>query len=166
MVLSLTDTRILDMKKEILIITILITNIAFGAALPTKNRAVREIDTNKNRIKALSTEISRYLCNKGLEASAADKKVSIALQGDEHVISLMAQNIVEGFSEIRHEDIVAYIGSCALHERAVDLSSHDEIIALLQRSKRFQTDRTILEKVEKISAENKRLSSSNRRFSA
>lgn len=150
------------MKREILIITVLITNIAFGATLPIKNRVVREIDTNKNRIKTLAGETRKYLYNKGLDANVADKKVIKALGGDEYANSLMAQNIVENFTEIKHEDIIAYIANCALHERGVDLSSHEEIIALLQKTNRFKLDKESLEKVEKTCLENKNIGSSYR----
>lgn len=145
------------MKREILIITVLITNIAFGAALPVKSRVDREIDTNKNRIKTLAGETRKYLYNKGLDAAIAEKKVLKALNGNEYRNSLMAENIVKNFTEIKDEDIIAYIGTCALHERAVDFSSHEDIVALLQKKNRFKLDKDILEKVHRISSENKHI---------
>lgn len=145
------------MKRQILIITVLLTNIALGAALPINNRVEREIDTNKKNTNALAGAASRYLFNKGLDKSVADKKVLKSLGGNEYRNSLMAQNLIDKFKGIKHDDIVAYIGDCALYEKRVDLSSYDEIIGLVQKKSRLALDKTTLEKIEKICFENRKI---------
>ncbi|MBU0631368.1 hypothetical protein KKA17_01865 [bacterium] len=145
------------MKRQILIITVLLTNIALGAALPINNRVEREIDTNKKNTNTLAGAASRYLFNKGLDKSVADKKVLNSLGGNEYKNSLMAKNLIDSFSGIKHEDIVAYIGECALYGRCADLSSYDEIIGLIQQKSRLALDKTALKKIEKISLENSKI---------
>ncbi|WP_345993485.1 hypothetical protein [Sulfurimonas sp. HSL-1716] len=145
------------MKREILIVTVLMTNIAFASVLPAGVRTIREIDTNKNTINTLSSAASMRLYKRGLEKETANQKVLRSLNGDEHTNSLMAQNIMDHFKEIKNEDIVRYISDCALFEKKVNLSSYDDIIALLQKTNRFKLDEDSLKKIQKISLENQKI---------
>lgn len=147
------------MKREILIVTVLMTNIAFSATLPVKIREIKEIDVNKNKISSLAEAASIHLHKKGLDQDIADQKVLKALSSDEHVNALMVQNIVNNFDNIKREDIIAYIGSCALYEKSVNFSSYDNIVALVQKTDKLMLDKVTLEKIEKICLENKNIKS-------
>lgn len=121
------------MKREILIFTVLITNIAFASTLPREVREVREIDANKNNICTLVNASSMDLHKRGLDENIAKQKVLKALGGDKHINSIMAQNIVNNLNKITNTDIVEHISTKALYGMAVDLSSYDEIIGIVQK---------------------------------
>lgn len=143
------------MKREILIVTVLMTNIAFASTLPVEVREVREIDANKNKINTLADAAGTHLHKRGLDKDIANQKVLKSLRGNEYANSLMAQKIIENFNEIKYENIIAYVSNCALFEKSVDLSSYDDIIALVQKRNRSKLNKVDLKKVEKISLENK-----------
>lgn len=143
------------MKKEILILTVLISNIAFASALPLEVREAIEITTKKNRVVSLYSTASDHLYKRGLDKNVAKQKVLDSLKGDEYINDLMAQNIIENFNDIKFEDIISYIGDSALHGKSVDLSSYANIINLFQKNNGLALDTLILEKIEKISLENK-----------
>jgi hypothetical protein len=145
------------MKREMFIITVLIGNIAFAAPLPLKNRAPREVKTSKEETKKVFRVVSKHLIDKGLEAGAAFKKVSSALQGDERMNALMIKNIVEGFEHVKYEDVIAHIGESALFEKRVDLSDYEHIIALLQRKNNRIINKKLLQRAKQVATQNKTL---------
>ena len=150
------------MKREMLIITVLIGNIAFAAPLPVKNRMARDVETNRSDVKKVFNAVSRYLADKGLEHSAVSKKVAASLQGDEYTNSLMIKNILDCFNDIQYEDVIAYLGESALFEKKVDLSNSDDIIALLQRKSKVALQEDVLNKAHHISTQNKALVSTSK----
>lgn len=150
------------MKKEILIFTVLISNIAFASVFPLEIgevRVVLEIRENKNRTNTLHDASIKRLQERGLDKIAANRKVLETLSGDEYANDLMAQNIIENFSEIKREDVVSYISDSALHAKRVDLGSYANIINLFQKNNIFALDNETLKKIEKISFENKNIRS-------
>lgn len=147
------------MKKNILIVTVLISNIAFGSVLPGQIRDGKEFSTQKTRVNSIHKAASINLSKRGLDESIAMDKVSEILKADEFTNVLMAQNIVMNFNELKHEDIISYISDSALYGKSVDLSSYSNIVALIQKSNNFNLDKTTLKKIEKIVLENKNIKS-------
>lgn len=88
-----------------------------------------------------------------------NKKVLKFLQHDEYVNDLMAQNIVKNLDGIKPQDIVQYVSDSVLFEKSVDLSSYENLVALAQKSRKLALDKGTLEKIKKISFENKNLKS-------
>lgn len=146
------------MKKQILIVTVLITNIAFASALPVEVRDIREtreIDVNRNTVNTLTKDAASHLYNRGLDKNIASKKVLTSLVGDETTNNLMAKNVLNHLNELKSEDMISYVSNCALYNTKVDLSAYDDLIGLVQKTNGFKLDELILAKVEKISLENK-----------
>jgi hypothetical protein len=145
------------MKREILILTVIVANITFASPYIIEVRETREINTNKNEQSNLTEAVSVYLSKRGLDESIAQQKVLNFLEGDDYTNSLMARNIISHFNEIKYEDIVAYIGECALFEKSVNLSSYADILAFLQKNNNFILQKTTLEKVEKVTLANSKM---------
>ncbi|MBU0721488.1 hypothetical protein KJ877_09105 [bacterium] len=144
------------MSKKIIIISVFVSNIVFASVLPVN---IAHGSANSNRLNTLSNLAGLHLYQRGLDKKTAQQKISKSLQGDEYVNDLMAQNIIENFTKITKEDIVAYISNSALYEKSVDLSSYANIISLVQKSRTFVLDKADLEKIQKISLENTKIKS-------
>ena len=147
------------MNRRILIFTVLISNIAFGSVLPIEFREFKEISTNKNGLSSLADAAVIHLYEKGLDKNAAEQKVTQVLKGHTYTDSLMAQNIIEKLNEIKHEDVVAYISNAALYGTNVDLSSYSTLVNLAHKGQKIDLDRSTLDKIKKISQENKQIKS-------
>lgn len=147
------------MNKKIIIITVLLTNIVFASVLPV-NVPLRNSDTN--RVNTLSNMVSTNLHRRGLDKSVAEKKVSKSLQGEAYTNDLMAQNILENMSDIKQEDIIAYLSNCALYGKSVDLSSYESIVSLVQQSNKLALEKADMQIIQKISLENKYIKSFNK----
>jgi len=147
------------MKREILIFTVLITNITFASTLAPKTREVREITASKKKIDTLSSLAAMHLRERGLDESAAKQKVLKSLKNDEHTNDLIANNIVKNLNEIKKEDIISYVSDSVLFEKSVDLSTYESLIALVQKNNTMTLDKILLEKINMISVENKNIKS-------
>jgi hypothetical protein len=147
------------MKREIVIFTVLITNITFAATLPSEIREVSEVTTSKKKVNSLCGMAVMNLHERGLDENAAKQKVLKFLQHDKYVNDLMAQNIVKNLDGIKPQDIVQYVSDSVLFEKSVDLSSYENLVALAQKSRKLALDKGTLEKIKKISFENKNLKS-------
>lgn len=148
------------MKIKILIVTAFVTNIAFASSLPINIRETRdtkEVKVNKNSTKTLANEVSTHLYNKGLDKDVADERVSKSLASNTVANDLMAMNLLNHFPQLKREDVIAYISQCALFQKNVDLSAHDNILSLIQQSDGLSVDEQTLTKVKKLSAENKQI---------
>lgn len=62
------------MKREIVIFTVLITNITFAATLPSEIREVSEVTTSKKKVNSLCGMAVMNLHERGLDENAAKQK--------------------------------------------------------------------------------------------
>ena len=124
-------------KRQLFVITIFLSNIVLTTTVSADTiEAVRNIlvtqAQHQEAKKSLHSLAVTYLINKGLEASVARERVAMALNHSEEEARLLAQKIVQR-DGMGYDDIVAYVANAALHKKQVDLGSHDEIVALMQR---------------------------------
>lgn len=141
------------MNNNILIITIFISNIAFGSVvIPNSPKAV-----NVNKTNSISSKSIEQLYNRGLEEKAAKEKIQNSIAHDEDMNDTMAQNILNSIELLKEEDIVSYISKTALLDKKVDLSSYDTIVALIQNTPKLSINKDMLLKIEKITFLNQKL---------
>lgn len=144
------------MNNKIFIITVFISNIAFGAVLPKIDFQRTENTKPTNR---LSAKVSTQLFNRGLEKRIAKAKVKNSLAHDEYLNDLMAQNIIKTIKSVNENDVVNFLTQAALANKTIDLSSYSTIIALVQKSSHLALSKEILQHIEKLSLENEKLKS-------
>jgi len=140
------------MSNKILIISIFISNIAFGAVIvvvPNTSKALNVNKTNK-----ISSKSMTQLYNRGLEEKAAKEKILKSIAYDAEMNDTMAQNILNAIELLKEEDIVSYVSKTALLDKKVDLSSYDTIVALIQNTPNLSVDKEMLLKIEKIALVN------------
>jgi len=142
------------MSNKIFIITVFISNIAFGAILPIATIQKTITQKNTNRI---SDRVSETLYTRGIEQKIAEKKVNDILENDAQTTDLMAQNIIKSIKSVKENNIIAFISQAALQGKKVDLSSYSTLIALVQKSSRTLIDTDLVQKIEKLSHENELL---------
>ena len=150
------------MKTRILIIIVLMADVAFASPLQLEVRNVRnntEIKAYRNDTKTLADAVTEHLHARGLDKDVASEKAFNSLKDDPASTDLMAKNILNHFGEIKRKDLIDYISNNALYNRSIDLSKYDHLIALIQKINGFKSDKETLEKVEKISFENKNIRS-------
>jgi len=142
------------MNNKIFIITVFISNIAFGAVVPKIDlqRVINTKNTNK-----LTTKISTQLFNCGLEKHIAKVKVKDSLVHDDELNAIMAYNIIKIIKIVNEKDIVEFLAQSALRGKKVDLSSYSTLVSLVQKSSQRALDKETLLHVEKVSLENERL---------
>lgn len=143
------------MNKKIIIFTVLLTNITFAYALPVEVREVSTTSQSRKNSETLANMSVDALYARGLEKDVAKSRVLQSLKYGEHLSHIMAQNIMKHFDELEHHDIVSYISDAALFRKSVDLSSYEHLISFVQKTKKLVLDQGCLEKLEKISLENK-----------
>jgi len=139
------------MNNKIFIITVFISNIAFGAVVPKIDlqRVINTKNTNK-----LTTKISTQLFNRGLEKHIAKVKVKGSLVHDDELNAIMAYNIIKTIKIVNEKDIVKFLAQSALKGKKVDLSSYSTLVSLVQKSSQRALDKETLLHVEKVSLEN------------
>jgi len=140
------------MSNKILIISIFISNIAFGAVIvvvPNTSKALNVNKTNK-----ISSKSMTQLYNRGLEEKAAKEKILKSIAYDAEMNDTMAQNILNAIELLKEEDIVSYVSKTALLDKKIDLSSYDTIVALIQNTRNLSVDKEMLLKIEKIALVN------------
>ncbi len=150
------------MKTRILIIIVLMADVAFASPLQLEVRNVRnntEIKAYRNDTKTLADAVTEHLHARGLDKDVASEKAFNSLKDDPASTDLMAKNILNHFGEMKRKDLIDYISNNALYNRSIDLSKYDHLIALIQKINGFKSDKETLEKVEKISFENKNIRS-------
>ncbi len=142
------------MSNKFFIITVFISNIAFGAVVPKIDlqRVVNTKNTNK-----LTTKISTQLFNRGLEKHIAQAKVKDSLVHDDELNAIMAYNIIKTIKIVNEKDIVEFLAQSALRGKKVDLSSYSTLISLVQKSSQALLDKETLLHIEKVSLENEKL---------
>ena len=118
-----------------------------------------EIKAYRNDTKTLADAVTEHLHARGLDKDVASEKAFNSLKDDPASTDLMAKNILNHFGEMKRKDLIDYISNNALYNRSIDLSKYDHLIALIQKINGFKSDKETLEKVEKISFENKNIRS-------
>ena len=144
------------MNNKIFIITVFISNIAFGAVLPKIDLQRTENTKPTNR---LTTKVSTQLFNRGLEKHIAKAKVKNSLAHDEYLNDLMAQNIIKTIKSVNENNVVNFLTQAALANKTIDLSSYSTIIALVQKSSHVALSKEMFLHIEKVSLENEKLKS-------
>ena len=134
------------MNNKILIITVFVSNIAFGAVL--------DIDFPKNhveyeKVNKLSDQIIENLYDKGLELNIAKQKLSQSFKGNVHKNDIIIQNILKEFPNITQKEIVANISNSILRGKIIDLSSYDTLVSIIQKTT-LTVNQNIYTKVQKI----------------
>jgi len=141
------------MSKKILVVTVLVSNIVFGAVLAVPS-ALQTTKTKKtNRIAYKSTE---RLEKRGIERSVARSRISTALENDEYTNELMAHNILKSIPSLCEDDVVAFISSASLKNQKIDLSSYETIISLVQHNSRVLLDKDMIATLEQVSLTNEK----------
>jgi len=140
------------MKSNILITTVLISNIIFASVLPAQ---INQTNFNKKRVGTFSSAVSLHLFKRGLEEEIAQKKVSDFLVGEDFENDLMIHNILSAFDSIEYDNVLDYIANSTLYSKEVDLSSYETIVGMVQKIDGVSLDKLTLEKIEKVSLENK-----------
>ncbi len=145
------------MKREIIVFTVLITNITFASVLPSEVRETVDMRTSEKKPHSLSSKVATNLYERGLDEDVAKQKVLKFLKNNEYMNDLMVQNILKKFDKIQMQEIVSYVGNSVLFEKNVDLSNYENLVALVQKTKNLLLDTVTLEKIKTISCENKRM---------
>ena len=126
-------------KTQLFVITIFLSNIAFTTILPADAlENFRDVtisqEQNEETKNSLHNAAVTHLIDKGLDADVAKERVGASLAHSEIEAELMAQQIVKN-EKISYSDIVEYVANAALYKKQVNLSTNEEVQALLQRSK-------------------------------
>ena len=126
-------------KRQIFVITIFLSNIAFTTILPADAiESFRDItitqEQNEETKNTLHNAAVTHLIDKGLDADVAKERVEAALIHSELEAELLAQQIAHT-QKISYNDIVEYVANAALYKKQINLSRNEEVQALLQRSK-------------------------------
>jgi len=126
-------------KRQIFVITIFLSNIAFTTILPADAiESFRDItitqEQNEETKNTLHNAAVTHLIDKGLDADVAKERVEAALTHSELEAELLAKQIVKN-EKSSYNDIVEYVAKAALYKRKIDLGKTQELTALQQRSK-------------------------------
>jgi hypothetical protein len=144
------------MSNRIFIITVFISNIAFGGVLPKINL---QGTVNTKSADKLTAKVSTQLFKRGLDKKIAKTKVKHSLVHDDILNDLMAKNVLKNIPSLTEEHIIDFITQAALQEKTVDLSSYATLISLVQKYATAQFDSALCFHVEQASLENERLKS-------
>ena len=142
------------MSNKILIITVFISNIAFGAviALPNTLKTV-----TAKTVSRLTQKSVKQLYERGLDTDVATQKVQATLENDMQTNEIMVQNILTSVSELHEHDIINFIADAALHNNKIDLSSYETLIALVQHKSHTLLNTSLRLELEKVSDANERV---------
>ncbi len=124
-------------KRQIFVITVFLSNIAFTAILPADTiESFRDItiaqEHDKTVKETLHNAATAHLVEKGLDIDVAYKRVANTLVHSELEAHNLTQKIVHD-RQIGYDNLVRYVARAALYKKRVDLSDPAEISAMLQR---------------------------------
>ncbi len=124
-------------KRQIFVITIFLSNIAFTTVLPADSlEAVRNITTTQEQNQetkiTLHSAVVSYLINNGLDDDIATARVQATLKHSEQEANILTHKIIQD-RKVSYNDLIKYIAKAALHKKQVNLASYEEITALIQR---------------------------------
>lgn len=142
------------MNNKILVVTVLLSNIVFGAVLAVPSTLQTTKTKKTNRIAYKSAE---ELEERGIERSIAKTKVSATLENDEYANELMVHNILKAIPTLSEEDIIAFISNASLKNQKIDLSSYETLISLVQHKSRVLLDKDMIATLEEVSSTNEKL---------
>ena len=148
------------MKREILIATVLITNIAFAGPVSFTSRNTRdllELDSNQKAQKTLFKSASSKLVARGLDEDIANKKVSDVLLHSEKANAFMTRTLLQHLTTLSYEDIVTHVANSALYGKSVDLRRYEDIVACVQSTPNHLLDETVVAKIAHVSQTNTKL---------
>jgi len=142
------------MSNKIFIITVFISNIAFGAVVALPNTLQTVTAKAANRVAQKS---AKELYERGLDANVATQKVQASLEYDMQTNEIMVQNILASVTTLSEQDIVSFIADAALRNNRVDLSSYETLIALVQHKSHTLLNTSLRLELEKVSDANERV---------
>ena len=142
------------MNNKIFIITVFISNIAFGAviALPKTLNTITAQTSNQIARKSV-----KRLSERGLDDGVATQKVHASLENDMQTNEIMVQNILTSVTALNENDIISFIANASLHNNKVDLSSYETLIALVQHKSHTLLNSSLRLELEKVSDANERV---------
>lgn len=142
------------MNNKIFIITVFISNIAFGAviALPKTLNTITAQTSNQIARKSV-----KRLSERGLDDGVATQKVHASLENDMQTNEIMVQNILTSVTALHENDIISFIANASLHNNKVDLSSYETLIALVQHKSHTLLNSSLRLELEKVSDANERV---------
>ena len=135
------------MNNRILIITVFISNIAFGSIIPVVKLETSISSSVQNDF---SQKVTAHLSEQGMEIEAIRKKVDYSFNSGEHSSHIMAQKIMQVFPQVKEQNIIDYFANSVLHGKVINLHSYDNVVSLLQRTDYKLLKKENLEKVQKI----------------
>ena len=142
------------MNNKIFIITVFISNIAFGAviALPKTLNTITAQTSNQIARKSV-----KRLSERGLDDGVATQKVHASLENDMQTNEIMVQNILTSVTALHENDIISFIANASLHNNKVDLSSYETLISLVQHKSHTLLNSSLRLELEKVSDANERV---------
>ena len=146
------------MKINILIITVLISNIAFANVAPIEdfnNKLLKE--NNFIQYKEIRNDIFKEMSSKGLEKDFINKQINKYILQNDVILSLMIDNILHEFDYIKYEDVLSFYSKSILNNKEIKLNEYSTLISLLQYKSIFNIDQEIKNKLFKIADLNNEL---------
>jgi len=141
-------------KENLLRITLFVSVLTFNqvAAETFTLQKLSQI----HKTKSVKSSIAKILHNRGLDADAAEA-LSDEVILDEIVFSEMLENLLNGCTYVKEEEVYAYLSREVLFRKTVRLESYDYLLAMVSSIIKRPLDKQTLSKLQMVASDNKLL---------
>ena len=133
-------------------VTILVSVLALNPLVATEFQ--NKIQTRLNNATKVSNSIASILHQRGIEEDAAKEIAASLVGGDEALLAQMVDNLA---SVLPHDEIIAYLGTMALHRKEARLDSYDHLVSMASKITKTPLDKSMLNHLEAIAKLNSQL---------
>lgn len=138
-------------KQNFITITLIITGLALNPLMGETVEWRAGYSKVENQSSIVSS-IAKILHNRGLEENAAERLASEVVNENESMLLAMMYGL-ETHDIMTREEVLAYLSQAALHQQKFDFKSYDQLIGMVEKTKKKPIDdstRTKLGKLAKV----------------
>jgi len=141
-------------KENLLRITLFVSILAFNPVVAKTFTLEKLSQTHKT--KSVKSSIAKILHNRGLDVDAAEA-LSDEMILDEVVFSEMLENILDGCSELKEEEVLTYLSKEVLFRKTVSLDSYDYLLSMVASILKKPLEKQALFKLQMLASNNRLL---------
>jgi len=141
-------------KENLLRITLFVSVLAFNSVVAETFTLQKLSQTHKT--KSVKSSIAKILHKRGLDADAAEA-LSDEMILDEVIFSEMLENVLQGCSEVKEEEVLTYLSKEVLFRKTVRLESYDYLLSMVASIIKKPLEKQALCKLQILASDNKLL---------
>jgi hypothetical protein len=140
-------------KQNFIRITLFVSVLVFNPAFADTFRIATNIQSSYKT--TVVDDIASVLYERGLEEKAARERAANLVGEDAELFALMLDTFLHECSDISREELLAHLGTAALHRQKISLDSYAHLIDLYTKIKRTTPDDKVRSRLSAVAGSNR-----------